>query len=80
MKQGKNLFISLRKFFHSSDDQILTFLIFKCHDIIKCPRMNWDNLDLLNNLGSKHSLGMKVGQFMYYYKRKKKYPKILRKM
>ena len=26
---------------------------------------------LLNNLGSKHSLLMKFGQFMSYYKRKK---------
>ena len=25
---------------------------------------------LLNNLGSKHSLVIKFGQFMYYYKRK----------
>ena len=25
--------------FHSRDNQILTFQIFKCHDVMKCPSM-----------------------------------------
>ena len=32
--------------------------------------MTSSNEDLLNKLGSKHSLLMKSGQFMSYYKRK----------
>ena len=29
----------LKSFFRSWDNQILTFKIFKCHDVIKCPSM-----------------------------------------
>ena len=55
--------------FRSWDNQILIFQIIKCHDVIKCLTLNKKHI-LLNNLGSKHNLVMKLGQFMYYYKRK----------
>ena len=42
--------------FHSGDNQILTFEVFKCHDVSS------EHI-LLNNLGIKHSLVMKSGQF-----------------
>ena len=46
--------------FRSSDNQILYFHMFNCHDINK---WNVKHI-LLNNLGSKHSLVMKFRQFM----------------
>ena len=49
----------------SWDNQLLTFWIFKYHDVIKCPSMKHI---LLSNLGSKRSLVMKFGQFVQYYK------------
>ena len=48
-------------------NQLLTFQIFKYHDVIKCPRINTKHI-LVNNLGSKCSLVIKFGQFMQYYK------------
>ena len=39
------------------------FKVFKCHDVIKCPKMKQKTY-LLNNLVSKHSPVMKFDQFM----------------
>ena len=50
-------------------NQILTFQIFKCHDVSNAQTWNTRHI-LLNNLGSRHSLVMKFGQFMQYYKTK----------
>ena len=51
--------------FRSWDNQILTFQIFKCHDVTKCLSMKHEtHIIELNNFGSKHSLVMKFGQFM----------------
>ena len=51
----------------SWDNQCLTFYIFKYHDVIKCPSMKLKHI-LVNNLGSKHTLEMKFGQVIQYYK------------
>ena len=48
-------------------NQILTFQIFKFHDVIKCLSMKHEHI-LLNKLGSKHSLVMKFDKFLSYYK------------
>ena len=53
----------LESSFRSWDNQTLNFQIFKCHDVIKFQAWNTKHI-LLNNLGSKHSLVMKFGQFM----------------
>ena len=42
--------------FRSWDNQILTFQIFKCHNIIKCLSMKHETHFSLNNLESKHIL------------------------
>ena len=47
-------------FFRSWDNQVLTFQVFKYHDIIKGLSWNMKHI-LLNNLKSKHSLVMKFG-------------------
>ena len=57
--------------------QILTFQMFKCHGIIKCPSIK-QNI-LLNDMGSKHSLIMKFYQFIILQK-KDFYQKIVWKM
>ena len=38
MKQGKKIF-HVESLFGSSDNQILTSQVFKCHDVIECPSM-----------------------------------------
>ena len=55
--------------FRSWDNQILTFHIVKCYDVIKCLSMKHETL-LLNYLRSKLSLVMKFSQFVWYYKSK----------
>ena len=45
------------------DNQILNFQIFTYYNVIKCLSMKHET-HFLNNLGSKHSLVMKSGQFM----------------
>ena len=57
MKQWKKFLFHFESSFHSWDNNILIFQIFKCHDVIKCLSM-----------GSKHSLAMKFGQVMQLYK------------
>ena len=37
--KGKCILFHLESSFHSLDNQILTFQIFKCHDVAKCPSM-----------------------------------------
>ena len=37
--KGKCFLFHFESSFHSWDNQILTFQIFKCHDVIKCPSM-----------------------------------------
>ena len=39
MKQEKRFLFHFESSFRSSDDQISTFQVFKCHDGIKCPIM-----------------------------------------
>ena len=53
---GKCFLYHFESFFRYWNNQILTFQTFKCHACI-----------LLNNLGSKRSLGKKFSQFMWYY-------------
>ena len=59
-----DFFFHFESSFRSLDNQILTFQIFECHDVITCLSMKHT---LLNNLGSKHSLVIKFGQYMQYY-------------
>ena len=61
----ENVFYFTSKVHFIRDNQILNFHIFKCHDIIKCLSINAKPI-FLNNLGGKHSLIMKFGQFMYH--------------
>ena len=56
--------------FRSWENHILISQIFKFHDVIKCLSMKQE-MHLQNNLRSKYSMLMKIGQFMSYYKRKK---------
>ena len=63
----KNVFYFNNSFL-SRENQILEFKIFRFHDVIKCLSIKQKNI-LLNNLGSKHNLLMKFGQFMSYSKR-----------
>ena len=39
MKQKKSFLFHLESTFHSCDNQVLTFQIFKCHDIVECISM-----------------------------------------
>ena len=50
-------------YLRSWDNQILTFQIFKCDNVIKCSSMKHET-HLLTNMGNKHSLVTKFGQFM----------------
>ena len=45
--------------FHSSDNQILAFQIFKCYDVIKYPSMK-HQAHFTENLENKHNLVMKL--------------------
>ena len=65
----KSFSFHFKSSFRFWDNQILTFQIFKYHDAIKCPNMK-HKTHIINNLRSKHSLGMKFGQFMLYYEMK----------
>ena len=49
--------------FCSRDNQVLTFQVFKFHDVIKSLSMK-HKTHLLNKLRSKHSLVIKFSQFM----------------
>ena len=53
--------------FLSQENRILEIYSFKFHDVIKCLSTKQKYI-LLNNLGSKHRLLMKFGQFMSYSK------------
>ena len=63
---GTMLFILLQKFFSFSNKS--NFKFSKFHDVIKCLSVN-NKYILLNNLGSKHGLLMKVGLFISYSER-----------
>ena len=61
MKQGK---LHLESSFRSRGNQVLNFQMFKnVMTFIKCLSVIHET-HLMNNLGSKHSLVMKLGQFM----------------
>ena len=66
-KQEKCFLFHFKSSFHSGENQILEFQMFRFHDIIKCRSIKHKYI-LLNNLGGKHSLSMKFGQFMSYSK------------
>ena len=66
--QKKCFLFHLKSSFHSRENQILEFQIFRFHNVIKCLSMKQEYI-LLNNLGSNHSLLMRFGQFMSYSKR-----------
>ena len=63
----KNVFILLQKLLPLLRKS--KFWIFKFYEFIKCLSIKQEII-LLNNLGSKHSLLMKFGLFMSNYKRK----------
>ena len=66
----KNVFLfHFKSSFRSQENEILEFYIFKFHDVIKCLSIKQE-IHFTEYLGSKHSLLMKFGQFMSYYKRK----------
>ena len=65
----KNFLFHLKSLFRSQENQILEFYVLKFHDVIKCLSIKQE-IHFTNNLGSKHSLLMKFGQFMSYEKRK----------
>ena len=67
--KGKCFFFYYQSSFRSWDNQILTFQVFRCHEVIKCSSIKHKSI-LLNNLRSKHILVMKFGQFMYITKEK----------
>ena len=76
----KNVFYFTSKaLFRSWDNQILTFQIFKYHDIINAQAWNTKRI-LLNNLASKQSLIMKFGLVYVILQNKISYQKILWKM
>ena len=58
----KCLLYDFESSFSSWDNQILTFQIFKYHDVIKCPRMNQETFYWIT--WKVNSLVMKIGQFM----------------
>ena len=64
-KSEKGFLFHFKSSFCSRENQILEFSIFKFHDVIKCLSINKTYI-LLNNLGSKHSLLIKFGQFSSY--------------
>ena len=66
--KGKWFLFLFESSFCSWDNQILNFQIFKCHHVIKCLSMKPGGTPSLNNLGGKHSLVIKFGQFMLTYK------------
>ena len=63
----------------SSKRTSVRILDFQVYDVIKCLSIKQE-IHLLNNLGSKHSLLIKFGQLMSYYKRKKIYEKNLQNL
>ena len=63
-------FISFQKIFSFSRKSKFRILDIKFHDFIKWLSTEKKYI-LLSNLGSKHSLLMKFGLFISYYKRKK---------
>ena len=55
--------------FRSRENQILEFYVFKFHDVIKCLSIKQE-INFMNNLGSKHSLLMKFRQFVSILQKK----------
>ena len=57
-----------------------SFVSFKTSFIFEIFNLTWIQLNLTNNLESKRSLLMKLGQFKLYYKLKNLSKKIMRKI
>ena len=62
--KGKCFLLHFETSFRSWDNQILTFQIFQCYDVINASAWNMKKHILLNKLGSKRSLVIKFDQFM----------------
>ena len=80
VKLGKKILFQLESSFRSRKNQVLELEIFKFHDAIKCPSIKQKLNYTLNNLGSKHSLLMKFGQFISYSKRNNFIKEVLQKL